>query len=64
MNRARNRIQRALALLQSGVLDIWHSDEVSGRLKRLWEKLRHHPYLVTSVAYVTTNFPIWKARYH
>jgi cobalt-zinc-cadmium efflux system membrane fusion protein len=64
MNRARHRIQRALALLQSGVLDIWHSDEVSGRLKRLWEKLRHHPYLVTSVAYVTTNFPIWKARYH
>ncbi len=64
MNRARNRIQRALALLQSGVLDIWNSDEVSGRLKRLWENLRHHPYLVTSITFLTTNFPIWKTRYH
>lgn len=64
MNRARNRIQRALALLQSGVLDIWNSDEVSGRLKRLWEKLRHHPTLVASLAYLSTNLPLWKLRYN
>lgn len=47
MNRARIRIQRALALFRSGALDFWHSDEVSGRLKQLWEKLRHHPTLVS-----------------
>lgn len=64
MNRARNRIQRALALFKSGVLDFWHSDEVSGRLTRLWEKIRHHPHLVSSIAYLTTNIPLWKTRYH
>lgn len=63
MNRARNRLQRALALFKSGLMDFWQSDEVSGRLHRLWQQARHHPYLVTAIAYLTTNVPIWKTRY-
>lgn len=63
MNRARHRLQRALALFKSGLIDIWQSDDVSGRLQRLWQKIRHHPYLVTAISYLTANIPVWKTRY-
>lgn len=63
MNRARHRLHRALGLFKSGVQDIWDSDEVSGRLKRFAEKLRHHPTLVALMNYLRTNLPLWKTRY-
>lgn len=63
MNRARNRIQRALSLLQSGLVDFWNSDEVSGRLHRYWIQVRRHPTLLAITAYLTTNVPLWKSRY-
>ena len=63
MNRARNRIGRALALLQSGIVDFLKSDDVWGRIKGYGTQLRSHPSLVQFRAYVEENLSLWKVRY-
>lgn len=63
MNRARNRISRALTLLQSGVVGFLTSDAVWGRIKGYWTQLRNHPSLARARGYLEQNLPLWKTRY-
>ena len=63
MNRARNRISRAFALLKSGIIEFLQSDEISGRIQTYWRQLRQHPWLNKPRLYLEQNLPLWKARY-
>ena len=60
---SRNKLERAWHLLLSGSLDWIKSDAVTGRLKRLVERVRRDPALVRTETYLKTNIPLWKNRY-
>ena len=59
MNRARNRISRAFALLKSGIIEFLQSDEISGRIQTYWRQLRQHPWLNKPRLYLEQNLPLW-----
>jgi cobalt-zinc-cadmium efflux system membrane fusion protein len=63
MNRARNRIGRALALLKSGIVDFLKSDEVWGRIRGYGTRLRSHPSLLRLRTHYEENLSLWKVRY-
>ena len=60
---SRNKLERAWHLLLSGSLEWIRSDAVSGRIKRIVERVRRDPALVRSETYLRSNIPVWKARY-
>jgi cobalt-zinc-cadmium efflux system membrane fusion protein len=63
MQQRKNKLQRAWNLLIAGSLEWFRSDAVSGRLRRLVDRLRRDPMVVGPETYLKTNLPVWKARY-
>lgn len=64
MKPSRTKLERAWHLLLSGSGEWLKSDAVCGRLQRGLARVRNDPALHKVDAYLKTNIPLWRQRYH